>query len=305
MLKKITLLLFIFCIIFSGFAQKSKRKTTPKVSEIHYFEMFMEGCLGDTLTFSFIPIDPTFPDSCYTFYWYDTFTIEPHSVDTFKFQFPIDDDEENPDFVTVFLYFEISCLDTVPIFDTISKLIYLDHIKNTIDAGTVCMGRDFTITNEYLDTTFYNVMTETNTKWIILPGASASGCDSLIRWRVSVDDYITEKYEISSCDSIIWGDIIIRKPPQMEGDITDTIKRIYFATDPDASCDTLRILYATIIDTAKLEIVFDQDKFCSGDDMEGTMNLETNFTAFDWLYRDKDSTFTRYSDSISFPIEEP
>jgi len=102
---------------------------------------------------------------------------------------------------------------------------------------------------------------------------------------------------------VIWGDPIYYKPPNMKGDTTYHITRFYPAANPDLGCDTLRTLHITIIDERKLTINFSQDEFCKGDDMKGDIKLETNFTAFDWLYKDKDSTFTIYEKSFS--ISEP
>jgi gliding motility-associated-like protein len=71
----------------------------------------------------------------------------------------------------------------------------------------------------------------------------------------------------------------------------------------------MKTLTVTIIGKPKLKIVFDQDKFCKGDDMGGDITLETNFTAFDWqLFLDEnknklDTTFTTLNKSIA--IEKP
>jgi gliding motility-associated-like protein len=109
---------------------------------------------------------------------------------------------------------------------------------------------------------------------------------------------------------VIWGDIIAKRPPDRDGDYTDTLRRVFRAIDPDISCDTLKILTFTIIDTAYIKILeFNHDAFCSGDDPNGTIELETNFTAFNWIINwtnkpdvwnsDKDSIFTKYEKDIN------
>jgi gliding motility-associated-like protein len=88
------------------------------------------------------------------------------------------------------------------------------------------------------------------------------------------------------------------------GDTTITVERIFFATDPDSSCDTLITLNVTIIDTGKLVIKFDQDDFCKGDDMKGKIELEEpNFTAFDWKYFSRENQVQ--PDSTWIGLTEP
>lgn len=265
-------------------------------------------CPKDTILFDFIVKDTNIPD--FIFKWYNDYTLTPVDTTPIKIAFPIKASYPNITSYRVSLFFE-SPTDTT-FKDTLSTIIMVDYIR-TLDTVTVCQGRDITVVNAFGDSLkYFNVQSSFLTPWDTLP--SVSGCDSLVCWYISMKDYITEEYSISSCDSVIWGDgtndlsfpsqIIVKRPYDAEGDYKmPPVERIFYAIDPKLSCDTLRILTVTIIDTGKLKVTFDQNVFCSGDDMEGTINLETNFTAFDWTYLDKDSLFTVFENSIS--IEEP
>ena len=226
-----------------------------------------------------------------------------------------------PDYIpydyTATLYFTFT-LNTDTIRDTVTHIIHADYIRTVLDTS-VCQGRNITVPTLKGDITFINVQKNEETHPDTL--SSVSGCDSLIYWHIIMDPYIPEKHEISSCDSVVWGDgtnhnsfpskIVVRRPPNSVGDTTITVERVFFATNPDFSCDTLRTLEVTIIDTGKIELVFDQNNFCSKDDMEGTIEYkESNFTAFDWEYfsrenlKKPDSLWTVLKEK-SIEIKEP
>jgi gliding motility-associated-like protein len=316
MLKKLALIFLICSIATFGFAQKSKQKAKAKSPKSIYFEMLIDGnptpkdryCPFDTILFTFEKKDLTVTE--YSFEWYNNFSQDSYFTDSIQLAFPTNPNVTYPNVsaYNVYLRFEIPT-DTIPIRDTITTTIYVDYIRTQLDT-TVCEGREITVsTTTHGDITFTDVHSDVFTQWDTLP--SATGCDSLVRWHIAMDPYIIEEYEISSCDSVIWGDIIVKRPPDVEGDYEVPIERVFFAKNQETGCDTLKILTVTIIDTAQLTIVFDQDAFCNGDDTKGKINLETNFTAFDWRYipdikyQDKDSTYTKYKteDGIEIDID--
>jgi len=303
MLKKIILLLLIICIAISGFAQKNKRKSEAKSPKSDYVIMTINGedipeeryCPYDSILFGFTPVSSG-SIAIDSFYWYDTYTMKNYFTDSIRLAFPSYSEEDKKK-QTVFLFLDIS-IGATKIKDTISTTIYIDYFRTILDT-TVCRGRDITVPTLKGDVTFINVQKDETT----LPDTlvSASGCDSLVYWHIQMNPYIEEEYSISSCDSIIWGDSILRRPLNFDGDFTDFVERIFLANNPDISCDTLKILNYTIIDTAKLSIGFDQQKFCEGEEMEGTFDLETNFTAFDWTCPDKDTTSFEAKLNIEYP----
>ena len=249
-------------------------------------------CPKDTILFDFKIIDPDMEG--FKYYWVHNYDISDtiRDITPIKLTFPIISDGYK-----VYLYF-VQPPDTIP-FDTLMNTINIDFIRTELDDLSVCQGRDITVsTNTHGDITYYNVQSDIYTPWDTLQ--SASGCDSLVRWHITMEPYVVEEYAISSCDSVIWGDIIVKRPDNVEGDWETKIERMFYATDPDASCDTTKILTITIIDTAYLKIVFDQELFCNGDDMSGTLELETNLTAFDWRFEDvdKDSLWTEFVKQI-------
>ncbi|MCL1850976.1 MAG: gliding motility-associated C-terminal domain-containing protein [Bacteroidetes bacterium] len=241
-------------------------------------------CPGDSILFDFAVLDSTIKN--YTYYWWDNFHIgiEIHNTTPIKIAFPIVSDDYK-----VSIKFTIPT-DSVDFIETLTTDIKIDFIRTILDT-TVCQGRNISVpTNTHGILTYTDVQATVETPWDTLH--SVSGCDSLVRWHISMDPYITLKYKISSCDSVIWGDIVVKRPPNVEGDWETQIERMFYATDPDVSCDTLITLDVTIIDTGVLKIIFDQDVYCSNDDPQGTIELETNFTAFGWTYLDKDSMWT-------------
>ena len=315
MLKKITLLLIISSITVFGFAQKSKRKAIASAPKNTYFEMLINGqntpesryCPYDTILFTFIQLDSNITE--YSFRW--RFTNSYYYTDSLKLSFSA----AGSHIVSLFIdsiYLQAPT-DTIPVLDTVdvtlTAAINVDYIRTILETS-VCQGRDIAVVNAFGDTIKYNnVQRDEQTDWDTLQ--SASGCDSLVCWLIIMDKYISREHSISSCDSVIWGDTIIKRPADYVGDYETKVERIFFADNPDSSCDTLVTLTITIIDpdTTQLAIIFDQKKFCSGEDMLGTMSLSTNFTAFDWTYkRDKeykeiDSTFTLFTKD--FDIEIP
>ena len=314
MFKKLFLVFIICSIAVFGFAQKSKQKSKVKSPKSIYFEMLINGekepadryCPDDTIRFSFVEAEGiSIPE--YSFKWYDDYHTNFLFTDSIKLTFPITASYPTISTYRVFLYFEITT-DTVPLMDTLTTVIKVDYVRTILDT-TVCQGRDITVTTLRGDTTFTDVQSDRFTDWDVFQ--SVSGCDSLVRWHITAQDYIIEEHEISSCDSVIWGDRIVRRPLDFEGDYEEKVERIFYAINPETSCDTMKILTVTIIDTAKLFIEFDQEDFCNGDDTKGTINLETNFTAFNWRYvpdikhQDKDSTYTTYKteDGTKLDIE--
>jgi len=302
MLKKTILLLLIGCIAISGFAQKNKRKANQKSPKNTYFIMLINGeetpaasyCPNDTIVFDFKSLDPNITD--YTYCW-----KADYHVDTICNISPIFLSFPSVNNYKISLFFEIYLENDSIVKDTLINTVNIDYIRTVLETN-VCEGRNISVVNSFGDTlTYTNVLGDILTPWDTLK--SASGCDSLIRWHIIMDSYILEEYSISSCDSVIWGDIIVKRPLSSEGDYTTIVERLFYAENPDISCDTLKVLTITIIDTAHLEIIFDQDAFCSGEDMGGSIELETNFTAFDWTYLDKDSLFTVYDKTIN--IEYP
>ena len=311
MLKKVILLLLIGCIAVSGFAQKSKRKSSQKNPKNNYFVMLINGeetpaysyCPGDSILFDFAVLDHNIKD--FTYCWSEPFHhINICDSTPIKIAFPITTDY--PSLSTFKISITFMPKDTTVLKDTLTLTteITVDFIR-TIMETNVCQGRDITITtNTHGDFTITNVQ---NNILDIPPDTlqSATGCDSLVHWHVIMDPYVEKKHEISSCDSVVWEDIIIKRPDHFDGDYKTTVERIYFANDPNSSCDTLKILTVIIIDTNKdsLSIRFDQKAFCDGPDMGGELNLETNFTAFYWTHVDTDSSSTVFEKN--YPIEYP
>jgi gliding motility-associated-like protein len=303
MARKIILFLFIICVAVSAFAQKNKKKSPKNSPKSSYFVMLINGeekpaasyCPEDSILFDFAVLDSTIKD--YTYYWWDNFyNVNIHNTTPIKIAFPLVSDDYK-----VSIEFTIPT-DSVDFIETLTTDINIDFIRTILDTS-VCRGRNISVpTNTHGILTYTDVQSDEYTPWDTLH--SVSGCDSLVRWHISMDPYITLEYKISSCDSVIWGDTVVKRPPNIGGDWETTIERIYYATDPDVSCDTLKSLKITIIDPPPyLQIQFDQDMFCSGDDMQGSITLETNFTAFNWTYLDKDSTWTETEGSIE--IEYP
>jgi len=313
MLRKIILLLIITCLTFFGYAQKSKRKAPAKAPNSSYFFMTVNGeeepeiryCPGDTLIFDFDIRNPEITVDSLKWKWYDDFNssyIE--SVKPYKLvSNPSIDDSGVTGYIYLFLDYYV---DTVRFIETLQMKITFDFIRTILDT-TVCRGRDITVINSFGETfEFEDVQTFKETPWDTLQ--SVSGCDSLVRWLITVDDYIREVYHISSCDSVVWGDSIRYKPVWDEAikNYNDSIVRFFPASDPELSCDTMRMLKITFIypDKEKIIINFKQEEFCANDDMEGTFELETNFTAFNWkIFLDKnktrDTTFTDFNKTLS------
>ena len=305
MLKKIILILLICGLAVSGFAQKSKRKSPQKSPKSEYFTLLIDGeetpkeryCPGDPITFTFESV-PTIDILNYC--WKSTFS--PDSICNTK---PITLSFPTPNTFTVSLIIDFQA-DSI-MTEVLSVPIVVDYIRTVLDTS-VCQGKEISVSIDLLDSiVFYdyeNVQSDILTPWDTIR-SSVSGCDSLVRWHITMNPYILEEYKISSCDSVIWcdsilGDIIVKRPPDVEGDWETSIERIFEAKPPGVSCDTLKILKITIIDTPYVNIIFDQEAFCKGDDMSGSIELETNFTAFDWKFvdMDKDSTFTEYEKNI-------
>ena len=308
MFKKIILLLFISSFVLSGFAQKNKRKATAPQPKSSSFVMLINGdtipaaryCPYDTIVFDFAVKDTSIKD--FTFKWREPFTYGAGSDSTtpIKLVFPLP--ETN---FTVSLTFYAPPNDTI--IEVLTAEIKVDYIRTSLDT-TVCEGRDITVFNSFgVPLTYTEVHGNIITPWDTL--SSVSGCDSLVRWEITMTPYITLEYEISSCDSVIWGDLVIKRPLKTEGDTTITVSRFFPANDPDSSCDTLKILKVTIIDTAKLNILkFDTTAFCTNDDPMGFITLETNFTAFNWIFNkdkyrvpERDTAFTWFEPEL--PIE--
>jgi len=315
MLKKILLLLLICSVALSGFAQKSKKKSPPNAQKNSYVEMLINDsntpadryCPDDTIWLRFQKLDNTITVKKYC--WWDNyhFTDICDSMPIFLI-YPL----ENTYRVSLTLEIEIPT-DTLPILDTLVLIadLNIDYIRTVLDTS-VCQGRNITVPTKDGNLTYTDVQSEILTPWDRYDRLEYGlDCDSLVRWHIHVDPYIIEEYSISSCDSVIWGDgtnlrseppqIIIRRPPDHVGDFDTTVVRVFLADTLSGNCDTMKYLTVTIIDTAQLSIVFDQNAFCDGDDMGGTISLETNFTAFVWRFMGKDSTV--FEKSIY--IEEP
>jgi gliding motility-associated-like protein len=311
MFKKITLLFLIISIVSFGFAQKSKRKTSLSPPKNSYFEITINGettpaeryCPNDSLLFDFIVIDPIIADLsyCWHFDFYQDFICDETPI---KRDFPINLLNPNNSIYRVALSFKNSN-DSIITSDTV--YVKIDYIREENEVE-VCQGRDIEIINSFGETIKYtDVQSDIYTPWDTV-SSGFSGCDSiiLVRWHIKMKPYVLKEHAISSCDSVTWEEYIIKKPAVMNGDTTYILERIFPSNslEPCCNCDTLKKLSVTIIDTAKLQIEFDQDDFCSRDDMGGTMTLETNFTAFDWTYKDTDSTWTVLQDK-SIEIELP
>ncbi|MDR2972429.1 MAG: gliding motility-associated C-terminal domain-containing protein [Bacteroidales bacterium] len=304
MFKKIILLLLICCIAITGFAQKNKRKSNSTYLEEIYFKIYVNEketpderyCPKDSILFTFSKEDPSITE--FSFYWNDSYNRIDTIADYIKLAFPITATYPNVSRYEVYFFYEFE-KDSI-IKGVLIDTIYVDYIRTELDTS-VCQGRDITVPTAFGDTTFYKIQSDQFSKWDTLQ--SASGCDSLVRWNIRMEPYITEEFSISSCDSVIWEHFVVKRPLNYDDDYTETVDSVFLAKNPESSCDTLKSLTITIIDEHKLTVNFDQKAFCAGDDMEGAIELETNFTAFDWLYKDTDSTFTEYVTRIE--IEDP
>jgi len=166
----------------------------------------------------------------------------------------------------------------------------------------ICEGRSITVVTGLGNTyTYTHVDHDIITPYDTLK--SATECDRLVCLLIEMSPYIKEQYTVSSCDSLFWGkdelgeDIVYRE--------SETVERKFLSgsLDPCCDCDTIRELVITIVDTAKLEIGDYQDEFCKGE-MGGEIKLNTNFTAFDWIYIDKKDTTLAVKEKI-FEIEFP
>ena len=311
MVRKTILFFIIIALAVSGFAQKSKRKSFSKAPKNTYFVMLINGeetpaeryCPGDTILFD---LDTT-KVKILSYCWDIAFFVTICDSTPIKFIIPT-----GPEYIpfdhTATLDFTFT-INSDTIRDTLTHIIHVDYIRTILDT-TVCQGRNITVPTLKGDITFENVQGDQDTPWDRYDG---SKCDSLVRWHIEMKPYIEDIRQISSCDSVVWGfndpnsntlpkQIIVRRPPNYEGDYTDSIQRIFFATDPNSCCDTLKTLKVTIVETGNLKIKFDQNAFCSGEDMNGIIELGTNFTAFDWTYFGKDTTITEVK---SITIEEP
>jgi len=305
MLRKTILLLIFSSLIISGFAQKSKRKTNLNAPRASYFEIWINDttavaanyCPYDSITFDFRRLDSEPLDSTIIgFCWKSSYRVQDTICDItpVKFWFPFYEDINRRNF-NVTLIVKIAT-DSVPFLDTLTTSFLVDYFRTPLDTS-VCQGRNITLPRLAGDTTIYNVQTDGITiTWGTFQ--SASECDSIVEWKIKMNPYITEEYKITACDSVIWGNLFLKKTDPKIG-LDSTLQRVFFTEDQDdcCLCDTLRKLAVTIIDSAKLEMDFSQEEFCKGDDMQGSFTLETNFTAFDWIYykdkeQKKDSTWT-------------
>ena len=324
MFKKIILLLLISCIAVAGFAQKSKRKSLQKAPKSSYFTMMVNEkeageeagtfCPDEPIDFHFT-VNPDNPEiEIINRCWWNNFDYtENCSADTITLSFP----NTLPTYrVSLTIIYEIPT-DTVPFIDTVilSTLINIDFFP-MIDTLWVCQGRNITVG----DTTLIDVQDPISILDTLYSTVTGE-CDTLVGWQILVYPYIDEEYSVSSCDSVVWGDgtdlrskppqIIIHRPPNHVEDWDTTVVRIFLADDSLSSCDTRVFLHVTIIGAGKLVLSFSQEDFCAGEDMGGDIKLETNFTAFDWRYVDKDSTWTVFEPDIttlhetSIFIEDP
>jgi gliding motility-associated-like protein len=310
-------------VAISGFAQKNKRKALAKTPKNTYFEILINGCNTqndtycplDTIIFDFQKLDTNITIVKYC--WSDNY-YHINLCDSTPISLPFPIIEEYP-FISSFnvnLYIEFeSPSDPNPVLDTIiiTTVVNIDFIRTILDT-IVCQGRNITVpTATHGNILFTDVQEEINSvPWDTLQGKC---CDSLVHWYINMNPYIHKEYSISSCDSIIWKDhsngidTIFRRLLDYQGDYTDSLSWIFKASNPELGCDTMKMLKFTIIDKKdSLEFVFDQKEFCANEDMEGVIKLNTNFTAFDWIYRanapynwiyqDTDSAFTAYVKEI-------
>jgi gliding motility-associated-like protein len=313
MFKKFTLLFLIISMVSVGFAQKSKRKSNAPPPKNSYFEITVNGeatledryCPNDSLLFDFNVLDPIIEDLsyCWRFAHYNETICNETPI---KLPFPLDFQNPENTVYRVTLSF-INSTDSIITSDTV--FINIDYIRERIEVE-VCQGRDIEIVNFFGETIiFTDIQSNINTPWDTVP-SGLSGCDSilLMRWEIKMKPYELKEYSISSCDSVIWGKDTVWKPLIFEENfITEMLERIVPSNsyDPCCDCDTLIILTVTIIDTAELEINFDQNAFCAGEDMGGSIELETNFTAFNWTYKDTDSILYTALRDKSIEIELP
>ena len=181
-------------------------------------------------------------------------------------------------------------------------------VIDTMPPVYVCQGREIKITTiTHGEVTFTDVQRNDQIDDTL---TSVSGCDSLVRWLIIMDPYIQVDHSVSSCDSVVWGDIVVRRPVNNKGDYTETVERVFLASDPNFSCDTLVRLTVTIVERGEIIIEFDQDEFCKSDDMNGKIELKTNLTAFDWKYYSRENLNTPDSlwtiiKNTSIDITEP
>ena len=321
MYKKIILLLLICCISFAGFAQKNKRKAVVKATKNSYFEMRIDGkavpndkvrvCPDSTVVFTFIQTDTAVAD--YSFTWRIP-SLGFYNTDTVAVKYPY---FEIPFEYQMYLFLEIKAFkkpfDTipVPVRDTLVASIKIDYIRKELDT-MVCRGRAITVpiskppwsitysgdeTKDFPE----NKLTPYDTLYSV-----SSGCDSLVCWRIKVNPYIEKIHSLSSCDSVIWGERVFKRS-DYKGEWPWPVDSIFYNLDPTdycCDCDTLRIINMTIFDSINppaLAIKFDQNDFCKSDDMGGKIDLETDFTAFRWIYRDIDTTLFEKTLEIEFP----
>jgi len=308
MFKKILLILIVSSIAIAGFAQKSKPKSKIKSPKNEYFQLLINEkstpadryCPYEEIIFSFAVLDSSILEKELHWKWYSSFHwgTAPMFEDSLSISlhFPIDDNIIYPNLTkyNVSLVFEIP-IDSASLSYPLTAEINIDFVRTELDT-TVCQGRNIKVINAFGEPLFYeNVQASFHTPWDKIENGSVSGCDSLVRWNIKMNPYITpDTYKISSCDSVIWGPLVIKRPLS-EKDTIPLQKRIFknlYPTNYCCDCDTLITLNVTIIDTARLTAEFNHDEFCSKDDPSGMITLKTNFTAFKWRYIEmgKDTT---------------
>jgi len=314
MFKKILLILIVSSIAVAGFAQKSKLKSKKISPKNEYFQLLINGeptpadryCPYEEIIFSFAVLDSSILEKDLHWKWYSSFfsMIEPVAEDTvsISLQFPINDQITYPNVTKykVSLVFEIP-IDSTPLSYPLTTEINIDFVRTELDT-TVCQGRDITVINAFGEPLLYeNVQKNFPTPWDKIENGSASGCDSLVRWNIKMNPYITpDTYKISSCDSVIWGPLVIKRPLS-EKDTIPTQERIfknYFPTNYCCECDTLKKLDVKIFEDPKLILKFDDKAFCANDDPSGTIDLETDFTAFNWHYKEMNKDTTTFEPNL-------
>ena len=304
MLKKIIFLLIISSITLSGFAQKTKKAKSQKK---HYFEMLINGetspaekyAPGEFIHFDFDVLDHKIYK--YTFHWIDSYYQTPIETSPIKLVFPMNTQSAGVSTHTVTLAFNIlTKKHKKPIQQTITAKINIDYKKTDIEVK-VSPGDDITIpTTSHGDITFTNVTGDVYTPWDTVH--LAKGGMNLVRWHISPYPYIAKEYSITSCGTVVWGDITIERPSNFVGDYKTEVEHLYVAQNPE-DLDTLKILNVTIIDKAKLTAKFDPEDFCYDDNITSFIDLETNFTAFDWKFypnknKENACVFTLYENSL-------
>jgi len=302
MLRKIILLLIISSIAIFGFAQKNKQKSNAKSSESLYFVMKINGeyypddtqakyCPDDTITFDF-EVNYGFPYTSYTYCWRSSYHLDVVCDEKpIKLTFPLINSYPTPNEYTVSVFFVINAGGGNTVRDTLTATINVDPPRWTEDIDKnkhfgicPCEGREITIpTNTHGDVTFSDLRPGTiyYTDWDTLKGASAFGCDSLVRWKITVDPSHIEDHYIKSCGDVKWGDIIIDD----HYDYYETeLERFFPAVNKAIACDTLKYLTVNIIYKPYLYMTFSQEAFCNSDPPSSVIDLTTNFTAFDWVW---------------------